>query len=200
MDKSQPLNVLLVSGSSGQKSTTRVVLSRLDERLESLGCKVDFWDLAQNPLPLFDIDTTYSSEAYAEVSRRANEADVLVLGTPDYHGTMSSNLKNFLDHLWKELAGKLIGSVVGSYEKGLTVTDHIRTVSRQCYAWSLPYGVSFQEKSDVCFESGIKSEDLNSRIDMMASDLFRYGQILSDLRNEGLHGDMPSFMAHYRKK
>lgn len=200
VDKKEPLHVLIASGSSGEKSTTRVVLAHLGERLESLGCTIDFWDLGQDPLPLFDIDTVYSSEKYKEVSGRASKADVLVFGTPDYHGTISSNLKNLLDHLWMELAGKLIGSVVASHEKGLTVTDHMRTVARQCYAWSLPYGVSFQEKADVTYDQGIISEDLNARIEMMASDLSRYGQILSQLRNEGLEGEMPTFMARYRKK
>ena len=58
---------------------------------------------------------------------------------------MSSALKSFLDHFCKEFAGKLFASAVSSHEKGLNVTDQIRTLARQCYAWSMPYGASFAE-------------------------------------------------------
>lgn len=193
------MKVLLVSGSSGEKSTTRIVLADLQGRLEKLGCSVDFWDLASDPIGLFDVDTVYTSDDYRRVTSRAGEADVIIYGTPDYHGTISSTLKNIMDYLWTEVSGKLIGSVVGSYEKGLTVTDHIRTVTRQCYAWSLPYGVSFQEKSEVTFEKGVISENLSGRLDMMAHDILHYGTPLRDLRQESLTSDKPGFMAKYRK-
>jgi len=52
-----------------------------------------------------------------------DRAGAYILGTPDYHGSISSALKNFLDHFWQEFAGKLFASVVASHEKGLTVTD-----------------------------------------------------------------------------
>jgi FMN reductase len=197
---SEPLKVLLVSGSSGQQSSTCTVLESLGSRLEALGAGVDFLDLARDPLPLFDIDSVYSSDYYKALSRRADSADCFVLGTPDYHGTMSSILKNFLDHLWKEMAGKLIGSVVASYDRGLTVTDHIRTVARQYYAWSLPYAVAFQEKKDVTIQDGIISPEFEHRLEMVAHDVIRYGCALRDLRKEGLTEDQPGFMAHYRPK
>ena len=135
------------------------------------------------------------------MSARALAADAFILGTPDYHGTISSILKNFMDHLWKEMAGKLIGSVVASYDRGLTVTDHIRTVARQYYAWSLPYAVSFQEKVDILKDGTIPSESaLGGRIEMMAHDMVRYGTALRNLREESLSQDIPGFMAHYRSK
>ena len=62
---------------------------------------------------------------------------------------MSSTIKNFLDHFWQEFAGKLFATIVASHEKGLTVTDQLRTVARQCYAWSLPYGDSFADRDDL---------------------------------------------------
>jgi len=38
-------------------------------------------------------------------------------------------MKNFLDHFWREFAGKLFATIVASHEKGLTVTDQLRTVA-----------------------------------------------------------------------
>lgn len=196
----QSLKVFVVSGSSGRESTTAVVLEDLNARLEKLGCDVDFLNLATDPVPMFDIDTVYQSEDYQRLSSRAHQADVMVFGTPDYHGTISSGMKNVLDHLWKELAGKLMSTVVGSHEKGLTVTDHLRTVARQCYAWSLPYGVSFQEKVDVSYADGIISDSLSQKLEMLANDIAVFGASLSKNRSELLNNESPSFLARYRSK
>ena len=84
--------------------------------------------------------------AIAEVVRAVAEvvtwADAFLLATPDYHGSMSGAMKNFLDYHWEEFAGKLFGYICASHEKGLTAMDQMRTAVRQCYGWSLPYGVS----------------------------------------------------------
>ena len=130
----QPLQVLVVIGSLNQKASTRVVLAYAAEQLRSSGCQVDVLDFAQEPLGLFDPEASPGAQAYPALKERVDRADVFLLGTPDYHGSMSGVLKNFLDHFWHEFAGKLFVPIVSSYEKGLTVTDQIRTVARQCYA------------------------------------------------------------------
>src|SRR5215510_8695716 len=146
---SEPLNVLAVVGSLNRNSCTRTVVTAAGARLQALGCKVDLLDFTQEPLALFNTDSAYDSEAYKSLRPRVERADVFILGTPDYHGSMSSGIKNFLDHFWQEFTGKLFATIVASHEKGLTVTDQLRTVARQCYAWTLPYGVAFAEKIDV---------------------------------------------------
>src|SRR6185437_7830507 len=119
--------------------------------------------LQKEPLPLYNPDTAYHSREFQALQKRVDAADVLLLGTPDYHGSVSSTLKNFLDHFWREFAGKLFATIVASPEKGLTVTDQLRTVARQCYAWSLPYGVSFVDREDVK-EGKVTSETLQKRL------------------------------------
>lgn len=122
---------------------------------------------------------------------------MLVLCTPDYHGSMSSALKNFLDHFWKEYAGKLFASVVGSFDKGLTVHDQVRTVARQCYAWALPYGVTFSDKEDL--QDGAPTEAFRQRLAMLARDVSVYGALLAGQRRADLAGTDPGFMARLRK-
>lgn len=198
-DASSPssVNVLLVVGNRSATSTTRAVIQHLGQLLQDQGCGVEIFDYAQEDLPLFDVQTAFTGDVYASLKARVNKADVIVLGTPDYHGSMSSALKNFLDHFWKEFAGKLLGSVVGSHEKGLTVHDQIRTVLRQCYAWPLPYGLSFQDKADL--EDGkVVSEGLKVRLESMARDLRVYGTLLAAQRQNDLAGQEPGFLAHYR--
>src|SRR6185437_2437674 len=157
------LQVLGVVGSLNQNSVTRAVLLQVGDALTRQGCAFDLFDPLREHLPLFNPDSSYSASGYDALQARVDAADVLLLGTPDYHGSVSSTLKNFLDHFWREFAGKLFATIVASPEKGLTVTDQLRTVARQCYAWSLPYGVSFVDREDVK-EGKVTSETLQKRL------------------------------------
>src|SRR5256885_1356350 len=172
----EPLQVLAVVGSLHQASITRTVVLHIAERLRAGGCSVDPIDFEREPLPLYNPDTAYDAPGFDALLTRVERADVYVLGTPDYHGSISSALKNFLDHFWREFAGKLFATIVASHEKGLTVTDQLRTVARQCYAWTLPYGVSFTEDLDVRGNE-IVNGALKQRLEMMAREERGYGQL-----------------------
>jgi len=192
-------HILIVSGSVSRSSATGDLLRHIARRLEAAGATVDMVDLAEEPLPLFNPDTSYTAPHYAPLKARVERADVLLVGTPDYHGTMSSATKNFLDHFWKEYTGKLFATVVASYDKGLTVADHVRTVARQCYAWALPYTVTFVEKADVK-EGRIVNDALRDRVEMLARDLVVYGALLAAQRRTDVAGTEPGFLAQMRTK
>lgn len=193
-----PLKILAVIGSLHRDSITRIVLAHIAEKLRAEKCSVDVLDFENEPLALYNPDAAHDLPGYAKLQARVVEADVLVLGTPDYHGSISGAMKNFLDHFWHEFAGKLFVTVVASHEKGLTVTDQLRTVARQCYAWILPYGVSFTEDDDVR-DGKIVSESFQKRLDMMIRDMRVYGDILARQRRADLTGSEPGFMARHRK-
>src|SRR5437667_4952384 len=164
------LNVLAVVGSLHRDSVTRAVIAHVAERLRAEGCAVDVLDFEKEPLALYNPDTAHELPGYAELQERVERADVICLGTPDYHGSLSGAMKNFLDHFWHEFAGKLFATIVASHEKGLTVTDQLRTIARQCYAWTLPYGVAFTEDSEVK-DGKVISETLKERLEMMMRDV-----------------------------
>jgi len=191
------LRILAVIGSLHAKSVTRTVVRHAAKQLESDGCSVDVLDFEKEPLALYNPDTAHEGAAYSALRERVEQADVILLGTPDYHGSISSATKNFLDHFWREFAGKLFVTIVASHEKGLTVTDQLRTVARQCYAWTLPYGVSFAEDQDV--KNGkITSSALKQRLEMLTRDARVYGQLLARQRGEDLRGAEPGYMARHR--
>ena len=192
------LNVLAVVGSLQDTSVTRVVIRYIAEQLTVQGCSVDVLDFQKEPLALYNPDTAHELPGYAELQNRVDRADVIILGTPDYHGGLSGATKNFLDHFWHEFAGKLFVTLVASHEKGLTVTDQLRTVARQCYAWTLPYGISFADDIDVK-DGGIASETLRHRLDMMLRDVCVYGVLLARQRRMDLQGTEPGFLARHRK-
>ena len=192
------LQILAVIGSPREKSVTRIVVNEAATRLRAAGCAVDVLDLARTPLAAYNPDTSYGTPAFAALQARVNQADVLILGSPDYHGGVSSMMKNFLDHFWTELSGKLIAPVVASHEKGLTVVDQLRTVSRQCYAWALPYAITLAENHDVR-DGQIVSDTLRARLEMFVRDVRVYGVLLARQRLADLAGTEPGFLERARK-
>ena len=191
------LAVLAVIGSLQRKSVTRVVLCYVARRLQAASCSVDVLDLEKEPLALYNPDTVRALPGYAGLQARVHRADVILLGSPDYHGGVSGAMKNFLDHFWHEFAGKLFATIVASHEKGLTVTDQLRTVARQCYAWTLPYGVSLTRGVDVK-QGRIVSKALKQRLEMLIRDLRVYGRLLARQRRADLASADPGFLARHR--
>ena len=192
------LKVLAVVGSMRSNSVTRAAIQETTNQLNHHGCAVDILDLRETPLAPYNPETSYAAPEFGALKARVAAADAFVLGSPDYHGSISCTLKNFTDHFWKEFTGKLFACIVSSHEKGLTVHDQLRTVARQCYAWALPYGVSLEEKVDVQ-DGKVVSDAAKARLEMMGRDIAVYGQVLRDQRQADLAGKDPGFLAKLRR-
>jgi NAD(P)H-dependent FMN reductase len=170
----------------------------LDLSNKNYGAVTNFLDLRHTKLPTYDPDD--SSQKNIQVGHLVKWTDAFMPATPDYHGSMSGAMKNFLDHFWEEFAGKTFGYICASHEKGLTVMDQMRTAVRQCYGWSLPYGISIDGEQDFNNKEEIINMLLNKRLRMLARDLVVYGslirgQFLQDIIDDDLSD---TFAARYR--
>lgn len=193
------LKVLGVGSSLRDGSSSTVVLRISLDLIKKQGAETRLLDLKQTNLPLYDPNENQSSLELQKVEKDVEWADAFILATPDYHGSMSGTMKNFLDYFWSEFAGKTFGYICASHEKGLTVMDQMRTAVRQCYGWSLPYGISVNGEDDL--ENGkITSPRLKSRLEMLARDLVVYGNLIRQQFVSDIAGDLANtFAAHYRK-
>ena len=176
----------------------RIVLEGAAER----GAETRLLDLRVADVPLYRPGATAPPhDGLTQATEAVEWAEAFVLATPDYHGSMSGALKNFLDHYWEEFAGRLFGYLCASHEKGLTVMDQMRTAVRQCYGWSLPYGVSFHGKEDFDAAGSVTNATVARRLRMVARDLVVYGGLISDQFKHDLADTAPdTFVARYRKR
>lgn len=182
-------------GSHGTK-TLKIVL----ERMEKLGAETHLLDLRRVKMPTFNPNSSMQSgKKIREITKEVNQADIFILTTPDYHGSMSGPMKNFLDHYWQEFAGKTFGYICTSHEKGLTVMDQMRTAVRQCYGWSLPYGISVNGDEDFNEAGEIVNSLLTKRLMMLARDLIVYGKLIREQFLQDLSSkESDTFAARYR--
>ena len=165
------------------------------------GAETRLIDLRALDLPMYrPRGGVIETEGVHLATEHVNWADAFVLASPDYHGSMSGAMKNFLDYYWTEFAGKAFGYLCASHEKGLTVMDQMRTAVRQCYGWSLPYGASFHGDQD--FDAGgVASASVAHRLRMLARDLVVYGTLIREQFLRDLESDAPdTFAARYRKQ
>ena len=173
----RPIRILAIGGSMREGShSTLAAKMVLYLSNKNYGAVTNFLDLRHTKLPIYDPDD--SSQNIQEARHLVEWADAFVLASPDYHGSMSGALKNFLDHFWEEFAGKTFGYICASHEKGLTVMDQIRTAVRQCYGWSLPYGIPVDGEQDFNDHGEIINSSLNRRLSMLARDLVVYGSLI----------------------
>ena len=171
------LNVLGVGSSMRQGSYSTTALNMILDMAKGNEAETKLLDLRQTNLPMLYTAKDDTHEI-GQVTELVEWADAYILATPDYHGSMSGSLKNFLDYFWSEFAGKTFGYIVASHEKGLTVMDQMRTAVRQCYGWSIPYGISINPEDDFNDKKEVINRKLWSRLDMLARDLVVYGKLI----------------------
>lgn len=198
--KSRRIRIVGVGGSMREGSfSTLAVKMVLDLSKNNYGAETNLVDLRQTKLPIYNPDDSAHNNIQ-KMGHLLKWADSFVLASPDYHGSMSGIMKNFLDHFWEEFAGKTFGYICASHEKGLTVMDQMRTAVRQCYGWSMPYGVSINGEEDFNDKAEIINNSLDRRLKMLARDLVVYGslirgQFLQDITDDDISD---TFGARYR--
>jgi NAD(P)H-dependent FMN reductase len=195
--------ILGVTGSIRENShSTRTLAILLEIAASKFRADVHLLNLRETKLPFYNPSITTTDLFYEnikKVSQAVNWADAFVLASPDYHGSMSGTMKNFLDHFWEEFAGKTFGYLCTSHEKGLTVMDQMRTAVRQCYGWSMPYCVSINSGQDFNASGEIVNSELSKRLNMLARDLVVYGKLIRDQFKKDLEGhDSDTYAARYR--
>ncbi len=194
------VKILGINGSMREEAHSARSLNLVLEAAREHGAQTRVLDLRHTRLPMYNPDAAAAEDfAVSKATEMVEWANCFVLASPDYHGSMSGTLKNFLDHYWTEFAGKLFTYVCASHEKGLTAMDQMRTVVRQCYGWSLPYGVAVNGDTDFDAEGQMKNQNVARRLRMLGRDLTVYGSLICAQFERDLLDTAPdTFAARYR--
>ena len=90
------MKLLAVVGSLRERSTSRYALHVAASGAQEAGADVSWLDLRLNALPICDgrDDPTSYGPEYLEVVRLVQTADALIVGSPEYYGSMPGALKN----------------------------------------------------------------------------------------------------------
>ena len=93
----RPLRLSVVSSSLDPESRSRQIAERCVEKLRARQVDATFIDLRVTKLGRFDNDTVYGTPEYAELHAQIAQADGLLLCTPIYNWSVSSELKRLIE-------------------------------------------------------------------------------------------------------
>jgi NAD(P)H-dependent FMN reductase len=117
----------------------------------------------------------------ARLRRVVGRAHGILLGSPEYHGSMSGALKNALDLLgFAQLEGKMVGlvAVAGGSQSATGTLAHMRTVCRHLHAWVVPHQVSISRIGDAFTPEGhLKDRVHEERLLEVGRDVARYAAL-----------------------
>lgn len=171
--------VLVVNGSSRVDSHLTRVTAIASAAARAAGAEVRELSLERTRLPVMVWGAAEQAELpeVVEVRELARWADGFVIGTPEYHGSMSGALKNWFDFLYGELAGKLAGVVAttGGGTGDMSITA-VKTCFQWCHGFVLPFHVA---ASEAAFTGDQLSDPrVIDRIERIGHDIVRYGAVL----------------------
>ena len=179
------MKVLALCGSLRPRSSTERALDVALAAAAAAGATTETLLLRELALPFCDgrdDPDTYGGDA-ARFRRALIEADAILIGSPEYHGSLSGPLKNALDLLRpQELRGKMVGLLATAKgEAGaMNTLNHLRHIFRWMEAWVLPNQVSIPLAQQAFDASGaISRPGLAADLDALGREVVRYAGLLA---------------------
>nr|WP_274388436.1 NADPH-dependent FMN reductase [Brevibacillus agri] len=136
-------------------------------------------------MPIYDDreDASTYPEVVHRFVQKISEADGLVIGSPEYHGTMTGALKNALDFLeGRHLRDKqvaLVGVAGGSMGATNTVNT-LQLIMRNLHAWPLPASPSIPSAYNAFTPDGkLKDERLQARMETLGQQLVEFVNLMN---------------------
>ncbi|HLT37579.1 MAG TPA: NAD(P)H-dependent oxidoreductase [Enhygromyxa sp.] len=174
-----PPKVLVVCGSSREDGNLEQVVALAGNAARAGGAEVRQLLLRELALPVMiwgDRDQAALPDVQT-IRELAHWADAFILGTPEYHGSMSGALKNWFDFLYGELAGKFAGVVATT---GGGTGDMSITAVKTCFQWCHGFVLPFHAAAPASAFAELQLVDLRivDRIQRVGYDVARYAPVL----------------------
>jgi FMN reductase len=174
------IRVAGLCGSIRPGSYTRMALAIALRGAAQAGAVTELIDLRDYKLPFAGSGADAGPDA-ERLSAAVKAADGLILGTPEYHGSVSGVLKNALDLMgFEEFEGKMVGlvGVSGGQMGGLNALGSLRNIGRVLHAWVVPEQVSVPEAWKVFDQEGhLSDKRLEERLVEVGQQVARFARL-----------------------
>ncbi|WNC17108.1 NADPH-dependent FMN reductase [Brevibacillus brevis] len=179
------MKIVGIAGSMNTESTTKKAVNIVLEAAKAAGAETQLIHLAEWPMPVYDDreDTSTYPEVVHRFVKTISEADGLVIGSPEYHGTLTGALKNSLDFLeGRHLRDKQV-AIIGVAGGSMGATNTVNTlqlIMRNLHAWPLPASPSIPSAYNAFAADGkLKDERLQARLEQLGEQLVQYVEAMS---------------------
>ena len=187
-DPGPPLQILAVCGSLNEKSITKMALSIALKGAEEYGADTRLITLRDYKLVFYgEVDEEDYPPDVFRLREEIKDADGIIFGTPEYHGSMSGTLKNMLDLMSQEqLEGKIVGlvGVAGGHTGAIQSLNTMRTIGRNMHFWVLPQEVSVADSSKTFNSDGAVTDPvIKQRLLNIGRQVVKFASLQRTVRN-----------------
>jgi NAD(P)H-dependent FMN reductase len=179
------IKVLGICGSMRGDSATAHAVHAALEGARNAGAEIDFIDIADAGLPFCDgrPDAETYPPSVIEFKQKIRDAAGIILGTPEYHNSMTGALKNAIDLCgFTEFEHKMVGviGVAGGAMGAISSIGHLRTVMRGVGAWVVPHQVSISHSGRAFTpEKTVIDPALDARLKKLGSDVTKFARLIA---------------------
>jgi len=181
-EKQSTIQIAGISGSLRAGSYTRRAVECALQGAAETGAETRLIDLTDYNL-VFRAgkdETGYPSDV-ARLRSEVKQAEGIILGTPEYHGSLSGVLKNALDLMgFDEFEGKMIGlvGVSGGRMGAFDALNTLRNIGRALHAWVIPEQASVPEAWKVFTADGkIADPQIEERLKEVGRQVARFARL-----------------------
>lgn len=172
------MKVVTILGSASAYSNTKKALTVVENKFTDLGAEVSQLD----PLDLkLNNPATTETEDTKRITQLVRDADIVIMATPEYHGSYSSVIKLIIDNLGypSALGGKPVGilGVAASPFGALKALEHLNSVTAHLGCYTYPKMVNVASCYKVFDKSGaLIDENLRERLEELANNMMEYAK------------------------
>ena len=170
----KPLKVVGLAGEYRSSSKSGILVNLALKIAMEQGADVEFWDLAERPLPLVGEEGCWTHPNVKAFQSLLEESDAFFLSSPEYHGTMSGVMKNTMDWMYdKHVGGKVFGlmSTLGGVTNANTL-NHMRISLRWLHGWPVPEQLAIGHVKEAFDEEGnLVDEELHQRLSKLVNSV-----------------------------
>jgi NAD(P)H-dependent FMN reductase len=179
------VRVLGICGSMRSPSATHIAVEAALRGAESAGAQIEFVDIATTNLPF--CDGRDDPDTYPEEVQRframVNMSDGIIIGTPEYHNSLTGSLKNAIDLCTaNDFEHKMVGllGLGGGAMGAINAINQLRIIMRGVGAWVIPHQVSIANSDAFMGNNGqLWDNGIDRRLAKLGSDVTRFAKLMA---------------------
>jgi len=157
-ESTPPVHLSAICGSLSEQNATKMALNVALQGASEFRASTNLLELRDYELVFFGkVDEDEYPPDVFRLRKEIKESHGIILGTPEYYGSLSGVLKNMFDLMRpEEFEGKIVGliGVAGGHTGAINSLNAMRTIGRNLHCWVLPQEVSIADSKQVFNEDG----------------------------------------------